>query len=104
MPQPGRSDLGHRQIRTQRRGEPGPHSQVATLLEQRGRQQQIDHHPGGKLTQPPLDGPALCQDRIDHLKWHDLRQLAQMTRGEDAFGYRDLAGDDTLTGQRSSWG
>ena len=24
-----------------------------------------------------------------------------MTRGEDAIGYRDLAGDDTLTGQ---WG
>jgi hypothetical protein len=73
----------------------------AALLEQRGCQQQAGHHPGGQLTQPPLGGPALCQDRIDHLERHDLRRLAQMARGENAFGYRDLAGDDTLTGQRS---
>ena len=42
------------------------------------------------------------QDGVDHLERHDLRQLAQMARGEDTVGYRDLAGDDTLTGQRSS--
>ena len=34
-----------------------------------------------------------------NLERDDLRQLTQMTRGEDTFGYRDLAGDDTLTRQ-----
>ena len=87
--------------RPQRGGELAPDGQVAALLEQRGGQQQVDHHPGGELAQPPLDGPALGEGRIDHLERHDLRQFAQMTRGEDAIGYRDLAGDDTLTGQRS---
>jgi hypothetical protein len=59
---------------------------------------------GGELTDPPLGGPALCQDRVDHLERHDLRQLAPVARGEDTVGYRDLAGDDTLTRQRSLLG
>ncbi|WP_246492318.1 hypothetical protein, partial [Actinomadura alba] len=54
--------------------------------------------------QPLLDGPAPGQRLVDHLERHDLRQLAQMARGEDTFGHRDLAGDDTLTRQRSSRG
>ena len=99
VPQPGCSDLRQRQ-RTQRGGKPGPHRRIAALLEQRGCQQQVDRHPGGELTQPPLGCATLGQDRIDHLERDDLRQLAQMARGEDAFGYRDLAGDDTLTRQR----
>ncbi|MGW1365499.1 hypothetical protein ACWCQP_50575 [Streptomyces chartreusis] len=54
--------------------------------------------------QPLLHRLALGEDLIDHLERHDLRQLTQMTRSEDTFGYRDLAADDTLTGQRSSRG
>ena len=72
VPQRRGGDLRHPQ-RTQRGGEFGPHGQVAALLEQCGRQQQVDHHPGGKLAQPLLDGATLGQDRIDHLERHDLR-------------------------------
>jgi hypothetical protein len=74
--------IGGQRNGTQRGGEPGPHDRVAALLEQRGRQQQVDHHPGGELAQPPLGGPAVGQDRIDHLERHDLRQLTQMTRAK----------------------
>jgi hypothetical protein len=88
----------------QRGGERGPHGQVAAFLEQRGGQQQVDHHTGGQLAQPLLHGPALGQCRVDHLERDDLRQLAQVARGEKTVGYCDLAGDDTLTGQRSSRG
>jgi len=98
VPQPGRGNWRQGQ-RAQRGGEPGPHRRIAAFPEQRSCQQQVDHHPGGQLAQPPLRRPALGQDRVDHLERDDLRQLTQMTRGEDTFGYRDLAGDDTLTRQ-----
>lgn len=45
VPQRGAGDLGYRQG-PQRGGEPGPHREVSTLLEQRRGQQQTDHHPG----------------------------------------------------------
>lgn len=63
--------------------------------------QRVDHHPGRQLPQPLLDGPALGEDRVDHLERHDLGQPAQVARSEDTLGHRDLAGDDTLSRQRS---
>jgi hypothetical protein len=53
-------------------GEPRPHGRVAAPLEQRGSQQQVDHHPGRQLTQSALNRPALGKDRVDHLERHDL--------------------------------
>jgi hypothetical protein len=100
MPQRGRGHLRHWQS-AQGAGELGPHSRVAALGEQPSGQQQVDHHPGRQLAQPLLHSPALGKDRVDHLERHDLRQLAQMARGEDTLGYCDLAGDDTLARQRS---
>ncbi|MFG2287901.1 hypothetical protein ACGFOU_17800 [Streptomyces sp. NPDC048595] len=38
---------------------------------------------------------ALGQSGVGRLERRDLRQLAQMTRGDDIVGHRDLAGDDT---------
>jgi len=84
-----------------RAGQLAPHGRVAAILEQRGREQQVDHHPGRQLSQPLLHSPALGEDLVDHLEGHDLGQLAQMSRGEDTLGYRDFTRDDRLSGQRS---
>jgi hypothetical protein len=45
---------------------------------------------------------CLGQHRIHQVEVDDLRQLAQMTRREHPRRYRDLAVDDTLTGQQDS--
>jgi hypothetical protein len=47
-------------------------------------QQQVDHDPRGQVPHPCLDLAGLGQRGVDHLERHDLRQLAQMTRGEPA--------------------
>lgn len=44
------------------------------------------HRPNGGSR---MNGPALGEDRIDHLQRHDLGQLTQMTRREHATGYHD---------------
>ncbi|GED89914.1 hypothetical protein TNCT6_69990 [Streptomyces sp. 6-11-2] len=101
VPQRGRGHPRQRQG-VKSAGELAPGGRVAAFLEQRGREQQVDHPPPGwEFPQPLLHSPALGEDLVDHLERHGLSHLAQMTRGEDAFGYRDLTGDDRLSGQRS---
>lgn len=73
------------------------------MLEQGQREHEVDHDPGGQQTGTLLDRARLLGDRVNQVKVHDLGQLAQMSRRVDTFGYRDLAGDDTLVGQRDSF-
>lgn len=63
-------------------------------------QQQIDHDPRGQL--PRLNLARLDQHSVNHLKRHNLRQIAQMTGSEPACSDSDNTGDDRLCGQRSS--
>lgn len=101
VPQRRPGDLRDRYC-LQRGGELAPDGQLAALLEQGGGQQQVDHHPGGKLPQSLLGRTGLGKGLIDHVERDDLGEFPQMTRGEQAIGYRDFTCDDTLIGQRSS--
>lgn len=95
----------------QTRGQPVPDQLVADLGEQTHRQQEVDPDPRRQITQPPLHRPRLRKDRVHELERHDGRQLPQMPGSEPARSHSDRSGDgrqcgrqDTMTGQRSSFG
>ncbi|WSE01951.1 hypothetical protein OG758_47305 [Streptomyces sp. NBC_01474] len=46
-------------------------AKIATVLEQGGGHQQVDHDAGRQFSQPALAGAGLGEDGIDHLERHD---------------------------------
>ncbi len=82
----------------QRRGEVVPDQPVADLREQAHRQQEVDPDPRRKILQAALHAARPLKDRIDELKRHDLRQLAQTTRPERPRGHNELMREPCQTG------
>jgi hypothetical protein len=76
--------------------QPGPDLRVSQLGGQAPAQQQVDHDPGGQVTDPALDPARFLQRLIDHLERHLLRQLAQVTRRETPCCHRNGTGNDRL--------
>ena len=74
-----------------------PDLPIPQLREQAPGQQHIHHHPGRKAADAALHRTGLRKHRIDHLKWHLLGQLPQMTRREAAWRHLDHTRNDTLT-------
>ncbi len=103
VPQSGGRDLRDRQA-IQRAGQLAPYGRIPGVLEQAGRQQQVDHDPGGQLADSALHPAGVSEGLVNHLERHDPGQLTQMTWREHTLRYRDLSTDDTLSRQRSSPG
>jgi hypothetical protein len=93
-----------RRERPEPRAHPVPDLPVAQFGEQRGGQQQVDHHPRRQQPHPRLRPSGALEHVIDHLERHDPGQLTDMPGRENPGRYPDRARYDSLFQQRSPRG
>jgi hypothetical protein len=105
-PAAGPRQRGHRGTRERQPAQPGgqlvPHRPVGAALEQRQREHEVDHDPGGQQAQSAFPGLGLLQYRVDQREVDHLGQLTHVPGREHAWGCSNRAGDDRLLVQRDS--
>ena len=95
LPQRPGGRPGHREP-AQPGHHPVPDLGITQAREQAPGQDQVDRDPGRDIPDPALEPARLGQHRVNHLKRHLLRQLAQMTRGKTPLSHPDGTPDDRL--------